>query len=250
MKKILLAILAIALFSAACNKKTDYNAINDSKPETTDINQKLTLSKENGSELLSKVKQFQRKLTVYDETKTYSVTFNVSSDNEDYLNQYISSQTMKLEVLKEVESNLPVDNTPITAENTSDDIASTNSISNILLSTNLPSDAVGFKLYINCKKTRISSGGGAESGFTEMMEFMTLANGIITTNNSGASGLVEKWARKRSYSSWSNKGSDILNGWGQQQNFCIKDFNRIKVQINYNNGLNNYNVTFYGSASC
>ena len=250
MKKILLAILAIALFSTACNKKTDYNAINDSKPETTDINQKLTLSKENGSELLSEVKQFQRKLTVYDETKTYSVTFNVSSDNEDYLNQYISSQTMKLEVLKEVESNLPVDNTPISAENTIDDIASTNSISNILLSTNLPSDAVGFKLNINCKKTRISSGGGAESGFTEMMEFMTLANGIITTNNSGASGLVEKWARKRSYSSWSNKGSDILNGWGQQQNFCIKDFNRIKVQINYNNGLNNYNVTFYGSASC
>lgn len=250
MKKIILAVFSIALITVACNKQATKTSIDKTYASSSDINKKLSLSKDNGSELLSEVKKYQKELTVFDETKTYSVTFNVSSDNEDYLNQYIAFQTLKIEVLKQVEPNQPADNTPNSEEDTNEDITSTNSISNVLISTNLPSDAVGFKLNINCKKTRYSSGGGAESGYAEMMEFFTLANGIITTNNSGASGLVEKYAKKYSISTWSNKGADILNGWGQQQNFCIKNFNRIKVQINYNNGLNNYNVTFYGSSSC
>jgi hypothetical protein len=81
------------------------------------------------------------------------------------------------------------------------------------------------------------------------MEFTTLANGILTTNNSGATGMVEQWVKKYSYSSWNLKGVGNVSN-GSQYNFCIKNFNRIKVQINYNNSLNNYNVTFYGSSSC
>jgi hypothetical protein len=255
MKKLkLIALTAIAfviitsMIFVSCQKQNEFiSTSNGNNP--TNINKRLTLSEENGVELLSEANTYQKEITVYDVTNTYSVKFNVSSNDEKYLTQYLSSQTLTIVVLMSQASDVSNVNVDENPSNISI-VQTTNSIQNILLSTNLPNDAAGFKLNIRPKTTRYNSSfGSAEGGYQNVMEFTTLANGILTTNNSGATGMVEQWAKKYSYSSWNLKGVGNVSN-GSQYNFCIKNFNRIKVQINYNNSLNNYNVTFYGSSSC
>jgi hypothetical protein len=136
MKKLkLIALTAIAfviitsMIFVSCQKQNEFiSTSNGNNP--TNINKRLTLSEENGVELLSEANTYQKEITVYDVTNTYSVKFNVSSNDEKYLTQYLSSQTLTIVVLMSQASDVSNVNVDENPSNISI-VQTTNSIQNI-----------------------------------------------------------------------------------------------------------------------
>jgi hypothetical protein len=253
MRKLILmsSIICLTIFSTiifiSCKKETTQIVV-----EKVNINEQLSPSAENLKEVMSDAKKYQEEVTVYDISKKYYINFNISSDNYDYLKEYIKNMNYSIDVL--YIDNRTVSNIDIVHEDnveSSSKSNTTNSITHILVKSSLPNNALGFTLNTSMKKTRASSGSGAEFGFTGMNEYPTLANGITTTNNLPwtETGRVEKWSKKRSYSNYWFKGDALVGGSNYIDNFCIKDHYRIKVQIHFTLH-NNYGISFWGSSSC
>lgn len=260
MKKIkLIAMSALAFVTIAsavfvsCNKKS--STPDEAVTTKRNINAMLSVSVNDQAEFTSYIKTFSREITVYDANHANSVVLNLSSENEATLNEYISSQKFSIDALYTVESAPETPETEVPTEDNS--VPSTNCVTSIVTSTNLDNNAVGYRLNMTLKNRASSQGGNTEPGFTGMTEHITLANGIVTTYTGNVVGgvnnflYVEKWAKKKSLSSWSFKGDGYLGAYpmNTSMNYCIKNQNRIMVHVNYN-WIGTYSVSFYGSSSC
>lgn len=232
------------LLLGACKKSdnlllnTEELSFDQTQKEISDLTQ--SSSKASG---LEEALKYQTELYVYDEEKENYVLYNVSSDDEDYLNQFIQSHVLSLHIIKEIPKDSGNNLSIAKGKEGSEDDEIQHAIVFIPIEENIPDGALGYEVNINKKDSRYSSGPGPEPGYTNMIQFQSALNGAIVINNSNLPGLVEVWVKPSLFGLWQLGFVNILNPTGMA-NFYKVSY-KLRVQINYNLGASNYTVGFY-----
>lgn len=268
MKRLLLLSLPIVVLGSCT--KINNDVVTRSLPGNSpnNINAVFTMASHEDSLLLQEAKHYRQILNLYDINKQHFITISVSSDELSSFNSAMD-RIKSLELLP-VYSNEP--DPSLARNNSSSSIQSADeSLSNIedskkitiiVIATQLPNDAKGFRLSprsVLRLKSAIASEGSITpiSPYTHGYEFVTLTNGIRTYNTGLKNIFVVRSYKKTWLSSWSSWGNATVTS-GNHDNYCIKDKNRIRIQIHFYEGTGGgiggsptpWAVEFYGSSTC
>lgn len=259
MKKLLLLPLAIVAMTS-CVKQAGKPAVtiaDDAPAAAYDINKAFTMSNKEDSTLLEDEGKYKQYVTLYDASGKYSVNVSVSSDDKDVFEEEITNirKNLRIAVLYN-KTDKPADNADGQDEtNTTAEVKASKNITCIVTSTNLPQDATGFSFTYFKPKPATYDAPGEEGpispayGYNVGVYYMTLANGMVTFNH-GAGNIFVIREYKNSWlnTSWSNWGNTTLTP-GTNDNYCIKNKNRIRVRVYFNYGTSQ-TCGVYGSSSC
>ncbi len=262
--------LLVMLYLNSCKKSTEFNnstmaTTSNSKGNARDINEQLSIASKEDSTILDDEKKYKRMVVVYDESKQYWIKASISTDNEETFNHVVADieNFLTIDISFQGFTSLP-DNAGDPYSNQGDvlDVSAKHNITCIVVSTHLPKNALGFVLNhkphffqaisYGAPEIADESIGGAE-GYFYGWEYATLSNGLVTFNRD-VSPINQKMKVIREYkkrwynTSWSSWG--YAEVWkGANDNYCIKDKNRIRVRVYYNPGTFQSCGT-YGSSSC
>lgn len=259
MKK--LVLLPVALIAiASCNKQSSNPqslAVNNKNTKAVeDINKVFTMSSKEDSTLLQDEGKYKRYVTLFDKSGMYSVSVSVSSDDKEVFENEIKNiqNFLRVDLLyKKVEKAADNDESQIGMP-AAEQVKAAKNMTCIVTATNLPKDALGFTFSYVAPQTLSYDAPDEEGpinpghGYNYGVYYMTLANGMVTFDLGPGNVYVLREYKNNWLSSWSSWGNTTLTP-GTNDNYCIKNKNRIRVRVYFNIGTNQ-SCGVYGSPSC
>ncbi|PSK92240.1 hypothetical protein [Taibaiella chishuiensis] len=256
MKKLLLLPVVLVAISS-CTKQADAPlAVKKEDNSGYDVNKLFTMSCKEDSTLLNDEGKYKTYVTLFDASNKYSVSLSVSSDDKKVFDEEIRNirQHLRIEVLySKIEKAADNREEPV-ATGIPETVTASKNITCIVTATNLPKDAAGFSFSFDAPAALTNYAPPEEGpinpnhGYQYGVYYMTLANGLVTFNHGPQNIYVVREYKKNWLSTWSSWGNTTLVP-GTNDNYCIKDKNRIRVRVYFNGGTSQ-TCGAYGSPSC